>query len=110
MNKKNRNGLPLHRFLKEELADSEIRKHYEEAKAEWIVAKAVVDARKRAHLTQVQLAKRIKTDQKAIWRLEAGRQNATVAMLWKIAAATDSNLRVSMVPRHGGEFKHQVQQ
>jgi DNA-binding XRE family transcriptional regulator len=97
---KDRNGLSLQQFLKEELADPEVRKHYEEAKAEWLVAKAVAAARKRAHLTQVQLAKRIKTDQKAIWRLEAGRQNATVGMLWKIALATDSCLRVSLVPRH----------
>lgn len=99
MKRKDRNGLPLNEFLKEELRDLEVRRHYEAAKAEWLVAKAVVAARKRARLTQVQLAKRIKTDQKAIWRLEAGRQNATVDMLWRIAAATNSELRLDMVPR-----------
>ena len=101
MKRKNSNGLLFRRFLKEELKDRDIRKHYEEAKAETLVAKAVSSARKRAHLTQVQLAERIKTDQKAIWRLEAGRQNATVSMLWKIAAATGSDLQVNLVPRHG---------
>lgn len=100
MKKKDRNGLPLDQFLREELKDPKIRKHYEAAKAEWLVAKAVVAARKRAHLTQVELARRIKTDQKAIWRLEAGRQNATVDMLWKIAAATNSDLRLDLIPRH----------
>ena len=87
MKKKDRNGLSLAEFLKEELADPEVRKHFEAAKAEWLVAKMVATARKRAHLTQDQLAKRLKTDQKAIWRLEAGQQNATVDMLWRIAAA-----------------------
>jgi len=99
MRKRDRNGLPLREFLKEELSDPEIRKHYEAAKAEWLVAKAVVSARKRARLTQTQLAKRIKTDQKAIWRLEAGRQNATVDMLWRIARATNSRLRLNLVPQ-----------
>ena len=61
--------------------------------------KMVAAARKRAHLTQDQLAKRLKTDQKAIWRLEAGQQNATVDMLWRIAAATNSDLRMDFVPR-----------
>lgn len=99
MKNKDRNGLPLQEFLKEELADKEVRKHFEEARAESLVAKAVSKARKRAHLTQDQLADRINTDQKAIWRLETGRQNATVDMLWKIAAATNCDLRLDLVPR-----------
>lgn len=99
MKRKDRNGVPLSEFLKEELADDEIRKHYQAAKAEWLVAKAVLGARKRAHLTQTELAKKLKTHQKTIWRLEAGRQNATVDMLWKIARATDSDLRVELVAR-----------
>ncbi len=100
MKKKNRNGILFDEFIKEELKDPEIRIGYEAAKAEWLVAKAVTIARKRAQLTQVQLAKKIKTDQKAIWRLEAGRQNATVDILWRIAAATNSELRVDLVARH----------
>ena len=96
---KDDSGLPLREFLKEELKDPEIRAHYKAAKAEWLVAKAVTTARKRAKLTQVQLAKRLKTDQKAVWRLETGRQNATVGMLWKIALATGCELRVELVPR-----------
>ena len=99
MKKRARNGLPLDEFLKEELKDPEIRLGYETAKAAWLASQAIAAARKRARLTQVQLAKRIKTDQKAIWRLETGRQNATVGMLWKIALATDSELRLDLVPR-----------
>jgi len=99
MNRKNRNGLALKNFLAEELTDPEVRGHYFAAKAEWLVARAVTRARRRAHMTQVQLAKRLKTDQKSVWRLEAGRQNATVGMLWKVALATGCRLRVDLVPR-----------
>ena len=99
MKRKDRNGLPFQEFLKEELEDPEIRAGYRAARAEWLVARAVAKARKNARLTQTQLAKRLKTDQKAVWRLETGRQNATVAMLWKVAIATNHTLRVSMVPK-----------
>lgn len=99
MKTKDRNGLLLKDFLKKELADPEVRKHFEAARGKWLAAKAVVKARKRAKMTQVQLAKKLQTDQKAIWRLEAGRQNVTVDLLWKIAAATNSSLKVSLVPR-----------
>ncbi|HBL16551.1 MAG: hypothetical protein A2X36_07955 [Elusimicrobia bacterium GWA2_69_24] len=102
MSVKRRTGLSLADFLAEELRDPEVREHYEAAKAEWLVSKAVITARKRARLTQVELAKRIKTDQKAIWRLEAGRQNATVDLLWRIAAATNSTLRLTLAPRRAG--------
>lgn len=98
--KKARNGLSLKDFLAEELADPEVSGHYLAEKAEWLVARAVTGARRRAHLTQVELAKKLKTDQKAIWRLEAGQQNATVGLLWKVAQATGCDLKVELVPRH----------
>lgn len=71
------------------------------SRPEHLVARAVLSARKRAGLTQVQLAKKLKTDQKAVWRLEAGKQNATVDMLWRVAGATDSLLTLDLVPRPG---------
>lgn len=101
MKQKKRNGLSLKDFLAEELSNPDVRGHYLAAKAEWLVARAVTLARQRAHLTQVQLAKKLKTDQKAIWRLEAGQQNATVGMLWKVAQATACDLRVDLIPRRG---------
>jgi transcriptional regulator with XRE-family HTH domain len=46
MKRKDRNGLPLSEFLAEELSDSEVRRHYEAARAEGTVARAVSRARK----------------------------------------------------------------
>ncbi len=99
MKKKDRNGLPFNEWLAEEMRDPEFRKHYEAAEAQWLASKSIAAARKRAKLTQTELAKRIKTDQKAIWRLESGRQNATIGMLSKIAKATNCDLRVELLPR-----------
>ena len=99
MKKRRRSGLTLDDWLKEEMKDPEFRKGFEAAEAQWHAAKSIVAARKKAKLTQTELAKRIKTDQKAIWRLESGRQNATIGMLSKIAKATNCDLRVELLPR-----------
>lgn len=92
MRTKARNGLPLRDFLKEELKDPEIKSHYENAAVEWQVAKKVSEARRRANLTQAELAKKLHTSQQAISRIEAGEQNTTMQMLWKIARALKMNL------------------
>ena len=100
MKAKTRNGVPFKAFLAEELEDQEVRSHYEKAKASHaLAAEAVIKARRRAGLTQTQLARRIGSDQKGIWRLETGRQNTTVETLAKVAEATGSYFHISMTPK-----------
>ncbi|UPT74415.1 MAG: helix-turn-helix domain-containing protein [Elusimicrobiota bacterium] len=96
MKTKVRNGVPLSEFLGAELADSEVRAHFEQAKAATLAAQAVVSARRRAGLTQTELGKKIGTDQKGVWRLESGDQNATVETLGKVAKATGGVLVISI--------------
>ena len=50
-------------------------------------AQILLDARKNAHLTQAELAKRIGADKGYISRIERGLTVPTVATLYKIAAA-----------------------
>lgn len=50
-------------------------------------AQVLLDARKSAHLTQAELAKRIGADKGYISRIERGLTVPTVATLYKIAAA-----------------------
>ena len=50
-------------------------------------AQILLDARKNAHLTQEELARRIGTDKSYISRIERGLIVPTVATLYKIAAA-----------------------
>lgn len=99
MKTKTRNGLPLRDFLKDELNDAEVKQHYESAAIEWQVAKKVSEARRRANLTQAELAKKLHTSQQAVSRIEAGEQNTTMAMLWKIAEALKMKLEFGFRPK-----------
>ncbi len=64
-----------------------------------IPAPSLVEAaRRRASLTQRELAERVGTSQSAIARLEAGMANPTIETLRRCAAATGHTLRLEFVP------------
>jgi transcriptional regulator with XRE-family HTH domain len=64
------------------------------------LANQIADARKRAGLSQAQLAKRIGTKQTGVARMErAGTTGFTTTTLAKIAAATGSRLEVQLTTR-----------
>jgi DNA-binding XRE family transcriptional regulator len=98
-------GILLKDFLREELQDTEIREHYEEIKAEWLAACAVIQARTAVGLTQAELAKKVRTSQQSISRIEAGGQNASVAILRRIGEALGMELHIVYKPK-GPRLKH----
>jgi hypothetical protein len=55
------------------LKDPEYREEYERLGPEFELARALIEARSRAGLTQAQLADRMRTTQSVIARLESGR-------------------------------------
>ena len=61
---------------------------------EFELARAIIEARTKAGLTQEQLAKRMKTTQSVIARLEGGRVNPSTETLTRIAKATGSHLKI----------------
>jgi len=64
------------------------------------LANQIADARKRAGLSQAQLAERIGTKQTGVARMErAGTTGFTTTTLAKIAAATGSRLEVQLTTR-----------
>jgi len=69
---------------------------YSELEGEFEIAKALIAARTQAHLTQKDLAKRMKTSQSAIARLESGEANPSVSMLKRYAAATGTRLIIDL--------------
>jgi len=79
-------------FFNRMLKDPEIRLHYEEEHTKSEIAVAVKAARKRAGLTQEQLAEKLGTSQSVIARLESGSDSRTpsLAMLARIASACDA--------------------
>ena len=76
-------------------ADSEYREEYERLGPEFALARTLIEARRDAGLTQVQLADRMETMQSVVARLESGRINPSTRTLEKVALATGTRLRIS---------------
>ncbi len=66
------------------LKDPEVRKEYDALVEEFALIAAMAGARQRASLSQAQLAKRMKTTQSAIARLESGRGRPSTTTLFEL--------------------------
>jgi len=80
------------------LAEPEYRREYEALAPEFELAKAMIQARLDAGLTQQQLAERMQTTQSVIARLESGRVKPSARTLERLAVATDTRLRIEFEP------------
>lgn len=78
--------------------DPEYRRGYEGLEEEFALASAMIRARKRAGLTQEDLAKEMETSQSAIARMESGRTLPSGSTLKRFARATGTRLRISFEP------------
>ncbi|WP_017326270.1 helix-turn-helix domain-containing protein [Synechococcus sp. PCC 7336] len=78
-------------------ADPEYLAEYQQLGEEFEIAKALIEARVSAGLTQAEVAKRMKTTQSVIARLEGGRSNPSTGTLEKFAAATGKKLQIRFV-------------
>lgn len=79
------------------------RKEYDALEEEFALILAVAKARQRAGLSQAQLAKRMKTTQSTIARLESGRALPSTRTLSRFAKATGHRLKISFEPVRGKE-------
>ena len=82
--------------------DGAYRKAYEELGPEFELARAVMEARVSAGLTQEQLARRMETTQSVVARLEGGKARPSTRTLEKLAAATGTRLRIQFEPVRKG--------
>ena len=71
---------------------------YAALEEEFALAKALIEARSRADMTQAQVARAMGTSQAAIARLEGGHVMPSTRTLQKYAEATGSKLRISFLP------------
>ena len=78
--------------------DADYREAYERLEPEFEVARALIEARRRAGFTQADLAERMKTTQSAVARLESGRAPPSLRTLGKVARATGTKLRIRFDP------------
>lgn len=97
MKKRGRRGTTLEKYLAAEMKDSEFRRLYEDAGIELKVAFEIAKAREAAKVTQGELARRIKSKQQTVSRIEQGAQNLTLVTLDRIARALKGNLQVRIV-------------
>ncbi len=74
------------------------RREYEALAEEFALATALLSARGRAGLTQAQVARRMKTTQTAIARLEGGRVKPSTRTLERYARATGHKLVIGFEP------------
>ena len=82
--------------LKESLKDKEFKKAYDDLEPEFAIIDAIIKKRIKDNLTQGELAKRLKTKQPVISRLESGTLNPSLKFLKRVAKALDAKLYISI--------------
>jgi len=80
------------------MKDAAYRREYAALEEEFALAKALLMARDRARMTQSQVARRMKTTQTAVARLEGGRLNPSTRTLARYAEATGHRLVIGFEP------------
>ena len=88
----------LHKKL---MKNPKYRKEYEALEEEFALIAEVAKARQRAGLSQAQLAKRMRTTQSTVARLESGRSKPSTRTLSRFAKATGHRLKISFEPVKG---------
>ena len=83
---------------KEWSREPEYRVAHDRLGTEFDLARSLVEARTRAGFTQAELAKRMKTTQSVVARLESGRMYPSTRTLERVALATGTRLRISFDP------------
>lgn len=86
-------------LLNEQLQDEAFRKEYEALKPEFVIIQAMIDARKKAGLTQKELSSRTGIAQGDISKLEHGNGNPSIKTLQKLAEAMNMTLKLEFVPK-----------
>ena len=81
------------------MKEPKYRKAYHALEDEFSIARAVMAARKRAGLTQLELARKMGTTQPAVTRMESGRVQPSLRTLQRLAKATGSRLLIKFEPR-----------
>ncbi len=86
-----------HKELKAELMkDIEFVKEYNKLEAEFQIASQMIEARIKQKMTQEELAKRVKTGQAVISRLEGANAKPSISLLERIARALNIKFNITI--------------
>ena len=78
------------------LKDPKFKEDWENVRVEYEVARALISARVKSKMTQAQLAKKMKTKQSVISRVENAQTKPTLSFMQRLADALGGKLRVSL--------------
>lgn len=93
------------RYLAEQLKDDAFAARFKQAGAAWDVALQLAALREQAGLSQRDLARKLKTSQQQISRLESpGYEGHSLSMLRRVAQALNARVRVSIEPEEAGQI------
>jgi ribosome-binding protein aMBF1 (putative translation factor) len=81
---------------KQLLKDPEVRQALKESELEFQIAKSIIEARIKRGMTQKELARRLKTKQSVISRLETVKTIPTLSFLKRVAETLGISLKVEL--------------
>lgn len=81
---------------KELLTNKGVLKEYKRLEPRYVLISQLIEARIKRGFTQAELAKRMKTKQSAIARVESGNTNPTIEFLEKMTSAMGSKLKIQV--------------
>ena len=87
--------VPFSKVRKKLMSDPEFVQKYHELDEEFELLKTLIDARKAAGLTQMQMAERMGTSQSQITRLESGK--GILSSLRRYAKATGKKVKITLI-------------
>ena len=88
------------RYLEEQLKDPAFAERFEKAGEAWDVALQIAALRQRAGLSQKQLARKLRTSQQNVSRLESpSYEGHSLTMLRRVAEVLGATIRVTIAPK-----------
>ena len=90
----------LQDLTNELMQDNDFRREYEALQPEMDIKRAILEARIKSGMTQVELSEKSGIAQADISRLENGTRNPSLALLKRLAEAMDSTLKIEFVPKN----------
>ena len=81
---------------KELMQNAAFKRAYDSLEIEYAIASALIDARAKRGLSQAQEAKKMKTTQSVISRVESARTTPTVSFLKRLSVALNLPLHISL--------------
>lgn len=86
--------MKLEDLRKELFADPAFVKEYEALAPQFMIIHALIKARRKARLSQAEVAERMGTTQSSIARMESGKGSVTIDSMQKYAKATGQKIKL----------------